>query len=75
MKKIYACHCGSTNLWRDAAVAVNDGDQVTTYDSVSCSDCGYDGSYYYQIEVPDDFEIGSKLDDKSLLIKANQAFL
>ena len=55
MKTIYACSCGSTNLWRDAAVSVNDTNNVITYDSVSCGDCSYDGHRFREAQVPDDF--------------------
>jgi hypothetical protein len=56
MKTIYACRCGSTRLWRDAAVAVNDEENVVTYDNVSCGDCSYDGHTFRKAEVPDDFD-------------------
>lgn len=56
MKTITVCHCGSPRIYRDAAVNVNTED-VSTYDAISCSDCGYDGRHYYPVEVPDDFDV------------------
>lgn len=37
-------NCGSTNVMRDAYVAVNDPEDVRTFDATVCEDCGYDGN-------------------------------
>ncbi|MDX9971932.1 MAG: hypothetical protein RBU21_02970 [FCB group bacterium] len=54
-RTIYFCkneNCRSTDLFRDAFVAINfPDDEPNTYDDVSCSGCGYDGHYYLQADV------------------------
>lgn len=43
---VWVCvKCGSEDVMRDAYVDVNDEDDVHTYDSTTCSDCGYETSY------------------------------
>lgn len=64
MKTIYACKCGSTRLWRDAAQDVNDDLNVVTYDNVSCGECGYDGHLYRAYNIADDFEL---VDDRDFV--------
>lgn len=55
MKTLYACHCGSTDVLPDAYQPVNDPEDVRTFDSVCCGDCGYDGhSNWHKVELPDD---------------------
>lgn len=62
MKTLWACgHCRSFNLQFDAAVDVNDPENVHIYDNTSCIDCGYDGNHHYKIE-DDNFDI--PLDNK-----------
>lgn len=58
MKTITVCHCGSPRVFRDAAENVNTG-ETHTYDPMSCSDCGYDGYIYTDVEVDDDFDLES----------------
>ena len=53
MRTIYACTCGSTDLFRDAAIEVNNPDRVHDYSSVSCAVCGYDGSRYIELTLSD----------------------
>lgn len=55
-RTITVCRCGSPRVYRDAAMNVNTG-EVSTYDSMSCSDCGYDGRHYREIEVDDNFDV------------------
>ena len=54
MKNIYACTCGSTDLYRDAAIEINNSDRVHEYSSVSCGSCGYDGSHYIEVLLSDE---------------------
>jgi len=57
MKTITVCRCGSPRVYRDAAVNVNT-EEVSEYDAMSCSDCGYDGnSDFREVEVADDFDL------------------
>ena len=56
MKTIYVCPCGSPRVLQDACKHVNTG-LVTTYDDWRCADCGYDGAYLNEVEVPDDFDL------------------
>ena len=55
-RTITVCRCGSPRVYRDAAMNVNT-EEVNTYDSMSCSDCGYDGRHYREVEVSKDFDI------------------
>lgn len=59
MKTITVCHCGSPRVFQDAAVNVNT-QAVSIHDSSSCSDCSYDGSQFYQVEVPDRFDLSTE---------------
>ena len=54
MRTIYACTCGSTDLYRDAAIEVNNPDRVHSYSSVSCGACGYDGSHYIELTLSEE---------------------
>ena len=54
MKNIYACTCGSTDLYRDAAIEVNNPTRVHDYSSVTCAACGYDGSHYIEVLLSDE---------------------
>jgi hypothetical protein len=54
-RTITVCRCGSPRVYRDAAVNVNT-EEMSTYDSMSCSDCGYDGRHYREVEVDADFD-------------------
>ena len=54
MQTIYACTCGSTDLYRDAAIEINDSHQVHEYSSVSCGSCGYDGSHYIEVQLSEE---------------------
>ena len=54
MQTIYACTCGSTDLYRDAAIEVNNPDRVHSYSSVECGACGYDGSDYIEVLLRDE---------------------
>ena len=54
MQTIYACTCGSTDLYQDAAIEVNNPDRVHSYSSVECGDCGYDGSHYIELTLSDE---------------------
>ena len=54
MRTIYACICGSTNLYRDVAVEVNSPGRVHCYPSVDCGACGYDGSRYIKLTLSDE---------------------
>ena len=54
MQTIYACTCGSTDLYRDAAIEVNNPDRVHSYSSVECGACGYDGSHYIEVLLSDE---------------------
>lgn len=75
MKTLFACHCGSTLVLRDAYVALNDPDNVHTFDSLCCGDCGYDGhSNWHQVELPDDHVDEGRV-DKTLLTPATQTTL
>lgn len=58
MKKILVCkNCGSPRCYYDACVNVNT-EEVNTYDSASCGDCGYDSnSLLIEVEVDDDFDL------------------
>lgn len=56
MKTIYVCHCGSPRVLQDAYKHVNTG-EVTTSDDLVCADCGYEGRYFNEVEVPDDFDL------------------
>ena len=56
----YCSHCGGTNIHQDANLVVNTG-EYNTYDNMSCEDCGYDGYGFEQTDVPDDFEVGTKI--------------
>ena len=49
MQTIYACTCGSTDLYRDASIEVNNPTRVHAYSSVTCGACGYDGSHYIEV--------------------------
>ena len=49
MRTIYACICGSTDLYRDAAIEINNPTRVHGYSSVQCGGCGYDGSHYIEV--------------------------
>ena len=49
MRTIYACTCGSTDLYRDAAIEINNPTRVHDYSSVQCGGCGYDGSHYIEV--------------------------
>lgn len=41
MKTTYACaHCGGTNVFVDAYVALNDPEHVREFSSYFCDDCG-----------------------------------
>ena len=63
MKTLYACHCGSTDVLRGAYQAVNDPEDVRTFDSVCCGDCGYDGhSNWHKVELPDDAVVDGRVD-------------
>ena len=53
MQTIYACTCGSTDLYRDAAIEVNNPDRVHSYSTVTCGECGYDGSRYIELTLSD----------------------
>ena len=53
MHTIYACACGSTDLFRDAAIEINNPDRVHSYSTVTCGECGYDGSHYIELELSD----------------------
>lgn len=55
-RMITVCKCGSPRVYRDAAMNVNT-EEVSTYDSMSCSDCGYDGRHYREVEVPAEFDV------------------
>lgn len=75
MKNIYACHCGSTLVLRDAYVALNDPENVHTFDSLCCGDCGYDGhSDWHQVELPED-HVDEGWVDKALLTPETQTYL
>lgn len=72
---IFRCNCGSDNVTRDAYCTWDAKTQewvlCDTYDSMSCSDCGYDGNYWNEIEIDenddpipdDDDDSFSDLDD------------
>lgn len=51
MQTIYACTCGSTDLYRDAAIEINNPTRVHGYSTVTCGECGYDGSHYIELEL------------------------
>lgn len=36
MHTIYACACGSTDLYQDAAIETNNPDRVHSYSTVTC---------------------------------------
>lgn len=72
-RTIYACRCGSTRLWRDAAQDVNDPENFVTYDSVVCGLCDYDGANYHLVEVPDDFDEDRV--DVALLTQETEVYL
>ena len=56
MKTIQACtHCGSGNVMRDAWVAVNDPDDVRTFDDLYCLNCE-SSCQTNTVEVADDFD-------------------
>ncbi len=61
----YCTHCGGTDVIQDAAYHVNTG-KYSTYDAMTCGACGYDGHYFEQAEVDDDFEPGTKINLKEL---------
>ena len=54
MQTIYACTCGSTDLYRDAAIEINNPTRVHDYSSVTCAACGYDGSHYIEVLLSDE---------------------
>ena len=54
MRTIYTCTCGSTNLYRDVAIEVDNLDRVHSYSSVECGACGYDGSHYIEVLLSDE---------------------
>jgi len=58
MKTITVCRCGSPRVCRDAEVNVNTG-EVNEYDAMRCSECGYDGRIYEEVEVDDDFDVAT----------------
>lgn len=61
MKTIQICtHCGSGNVMRDAWVAVNDPDNVRTFDDLYCENCE-SSCNTQEVEVPDDFDIYNDL--------------
>ena len=60
MKTIYVCPCGSPRVLQDAYKYVNTG-LVITYDNLVCADCGYDGRYFNEVEVPDDFDLDTDI--------------
>ena len=78
---IYACGmCGRTDLWRDAAVSVNDPSEVAEYDDVNCAHCGYDGSCYIKVQVTDGLVLEDVTDDGYVLLpewraKAEECYL
>ena len=57
-RTITVCRCGSPRVFQDAYVNVNT-EEVSTYDSKFCGDCGYDGRHYREVEVPHDFDESS----------------
>lgn len=57
-RMITVCRCGSPRVYRDAAMNVNT-EKMSMYDSMSCSDCGYDGRHYRQVEIADNFDLSS----------------
>ena len=61
MKTIQVCtHCGSGNVMCDAWVAVNDPDDVQTFDDLYCENCE-SSCNTQEVEVPDDFDIYNDL--------------
>jgi len=57
-KHVSVCgKCGSPRLLRDAYVAVNNPDDVRTFDNTVCEDCDYDGHDVRVVEVDEDFDI------------------
>ena len=54
MQTIYACTCGSTDLYRDAAIEINNPTRVHDYSSVTCASCGYDGSHYIEVQLSEE---------------------
>lgn len=58
MKTIKVCkYCGSPRCGYDATVNVNT-EEVNTYDSASCYDCGGDSNtLLVAVEVDDDFDL------------------
>lgn len=57
---VTVCKCGSPRVFRDACVNVNT-EEVSEYDSMSCSDCGYDGRHYREVEVPAEFDVATDM--------------
>lgn len=56
MKTIQVCtNCGSSNVMRDAWVAVNDSTDVRTFDDTYCCNCE-SSCALKAVEVPDDFD-------------------
>lgn len=53
MKLYYCKRCYSTRLYRDTCVGINNPDEVSIYDHTECADCGYDGSTYMEVELPE----------------------
>ena len=73
-RTIYACGaCASTSLLRDAAVSINDPGEVHEYDNVACSNCGYDGTHHFSVEVPRGLVISDIVDENHTLLPEWQA--
>ena len=78
---IYACaKCGSTDLWRDAAVSINDPSNVAEHDATNCSHCGYDGTHYLSVQVEDRVVVDDFTDASYVLLpewraKAEECYL
>ena len=61
MKTIQVCTlCGSGNVMRDTWVAVNDLNDVQTFDDLYCENCE-SSCNTQEVEVPDDFDIYNDL--------------
>ena len=57
MKTITVCKCGSPRVFRDAQINANTGEVNDYCDDLTCADCGYDGMYFDNVEVSDDFDL------------------
>lgn len=75
MQTLYACKCGSLDLYLHIPVRINypKEDVFDREGAPSCGACGYDGHEYQQITVPDDFDIEDD-DPAPYLATAKEAF-